>query len=184
MKNLIIFVLFVLVTLSNCSLKKGKENSFLDYHNSLPELSLPYTCSSMNLPTSDFESNPPYSITEFEKYRFSEDERVCLGKLNSQKQIVHLNCVMGDQGWVPFINIYSQEGKKIQSISPFKNAGQGIGYLCIETFTIENSLDIQVIDSTWSSKITEDGNDEIEGTEVLKVTKRKIKFNPVTNRYN
>lgn len=178
-----ILVLCVLVTMSNYSLKKGSKDSFLNYHNSLPEIALPFTCSSMNLPLCDFESNAPYSLSEFEKYRFSEDERVCLGKLKSQNQIVHINCVMGDEGWVPYVNIYSPKGKKIQSISPFKNAGQGIGYLCVETFTIDNSLDIQVIDSTWRSKITEDGNDEIEGTEVLKVTKRNIKFNPVTNRY-
>ncbi|MBU2020085.1 MAG: hypothetical protein KJ941_10620 [Bacteroidetes bacterium] len=184
-------ILTLILSLSMFALACGNQfdnnttgnDSFEKYHESLPSISLPYQFSSTDLPKSDFENNPPYSISSFNKFKFSEDQRVCLGKLVNEDYFIHLNCVKGDYGWVPLISVYGENGIKKQSINPFMNAGMGIGYLSVEHVTINTNLDIEVIDSTWQSELTEDGDDEIEGTKKLIVSRRKIEFDKNKGQY-
>ncbi|MFB6258106.1 MAG: hypothetical protein ABEH38_05390 [Flavobacteriales bacterium] len=141
-------------SLSSSNPEKASEapepGSFEAYIASLDTLSLPFRDSS--------HENPEGISDEYAEKAFEEHgmERAMkpLGILfRTDSNIVTIELSLGASNWVPFIVSYGPDGKKLDSLAPYRESGRGKGYLGYESLIVREGGKFTVRDSIrrWES---------------------------------
>jgi hypothetical protein len=161
MRNTIIIGLIILVSCSKT------DNDFEKYLGQLNSISTPTSFGSMTYPNKD--TSDDYDAGLFEKFK-SYSAFMVYGKMyEDEKTAGIIYTVIGDYN-VPILMTYDKSGNKIDSLNLFENSsGFNFDSETFEFVTIYPDRRIQVIDSTKTWTMEDNGEDRIEGTEKVTV---------------
>jgi hypothetical protein len=99
-----------------------------------------------------------------------------LGKLFETEDFIAIIGIVPNDTGSPQILIFDRIGKEIDSYFAYRTAGGDMGFNSKNVVTINSNREILFIDSTWTTKINDDGTDIIEGTDSLTVTTEKFRI--------
>lgn len=176
MKKTIYILTNLLFALTSCSTKiktpsdlatiknmqsDNSELNFEDYLKTIDQIPLPLSHNSLGkLPI--LSTN--YNKKAFEKYKHVWTSQPLGILFKDEKTVTLVDCSMGDWGLVPFLTTYDRQGKKIDSLGPYKKSGQGMGYSAIEYLTINKDKTIIVKDTVTTYSLNANKTDIVETT--------------------
>ncbi len=171
-------LLFISVTclLFNCT--SGKKSDFQEYIKSLDTIELPFQYNS----TKGFsveQKSENFNQDLYKKYKQSWAERPVGILYNNGKNIVIPEIVIADYAEAPYLMVYNNNGKKLDSLSVFKKSGMDMLFEAFEYVTIDAKMEISVIDSIYKWKENKDKNDRDPLTKTLFTGKTTYRLNAI-----
>lgn len=168
------------------SCRKDVNEEFIEYINSLDPITLPFnhTYSLDEMIENDGFPNisTNFNNAYFKKFQYHQDAIKPLGILYKNENnigIVELTEV--SIGLFPVIMTYDMMGNKIDSLIPYENFGEDLGYSCKEHLVFEANK-ITRFDTLRTWKLNKEETDIIEGTMTEKTNIKTFVINPKTGK--
>ncbi len=102
-----------------------------------------------------------------------------IGKIYQTEDFIAIISVVPADIATPVLTTYDKKGKEIDSFFMYPTAGGDMGYYSTNVITLKKNREFFLTDSVLTRKINREGTDEIPGTDLLRVTKKKFR---VTDR--
>ena len=168
---ILIFCLIISGCLSNQSPEKTQFQSFIKH---LDKIETPIS----------FNSNNEYNL----KVQYPKDDPFFIkiqneyagfgvfGLLYETKDFIAILGNIATDTGTPIIITYDKNGTKIDTHAVYENVMGDIGIYVHNFGTLLPNMQIEFVDSTITRKLTDDGSDEIPGTDSLSVKTKKYKI--------
>ena len=165
----------------SCAIEKKKEVTFNDFVNSLPEVKLPYTSSSVSEPKKYIEQDSIYLAFS------DENANGIIGKININDSIVGILYAVAGDNVFPLLKMYNYNGTIIDELVLVHLPGGSTGFDANGSsyMTLNENFEINIKDSTFN--FSRDSNDVIiESSRDTSITidKYKIKENGKISKFN
>ena len=150
------------------------DKKFKNIVDSLPTISTPITFDSEDgIPYGQFAIQDDQFLLTIKK---RIPELLGYGKIDESTNYYLIIGISPSDIGSPILMTFDKTGNKIDSYFMFKTAGGDIGYYSRNTATLEDNKEFTVTDSTTTRDLNETGDEEIEGTDKLTVTRTKYRI--------
>lgn len=156
----------------SCASEKKEEVTFSDFLNSLPEVKLPYTSSSVSEPEKYIEQDSIYLAFS------DENANGIIGKININDSIVGVLYAVAGDNIFPLLKTFNKKGSKIDELVLVHLPGGSKGFDANGSsyMTMNEKFEIDIRDSTFS--FSRDSTDEIiENSRDTMITIENFKIN-------
>ncbi|WP_299246214.1 hypothetical protein [uncultured Aquimarina sp.] len=158
------------------SCKTEQKNDFQKYLESLDKIELPFQYNSTNGFVVESKSKK-FNQDLYKKYKQIWAEKPVGILYNDGKNIIIPEIVVGDYTLTPYLMVYNNIGEKLDSLNVFKKSGMDMLYEAFEYATVNNKIEVTVVDSVYTWKESEDKNDRDPLTKTLSTGKTMYKLN-------
>jgi len=167
---LIISFVFIL------SCKTEQKSDFQKYLESLNKIEFPFRYNSRNGFVAESKSKN-FNQDLYKQYKHVWAEKPIGILYNDNGNIVIPEIVVGDYALVPYIMVYNNIGEKLDSLNVFKKSGMDMLFEAFEYATINEKMEVTVVDSVYTWKESEDKNDRDPLTKTLSTGKTTYTLN-------